>query len=1240
MKKHWNRMTAICLAMLCIFSFAGIPDVQANTVTSEKLTNKKYLNAYSIGAPIEQAETVSSVVGMEDGANMLYTTVSGTTPKFVAVNLDAKEVARTFELSDCNSVWTHAIDKQGNVYMASQGGSYLFCYSPVTKQVENLGRVPGQGACYDLCFDETGNLYMGVYPGGTVVKYDVAAGTFYTYAKPREDNEYIRSLAYYDGYLYAGTYGNGGYLYKINAATGAAAEISISGERMHQLKPGMNAAKFNLKNLYEMSMVDGILFIQANCDYHGALLLTYDCEAEEFIDVTAFAIGYHVTPAYNGKVYYAAGDRYAGHPQRKNTIREFDMATKKWTKTDWELGLSARGGGWVSLTEPGYTGKTFVTVTNDGKIFVMNPETRKFRSLDEIVLPGTALQIHNLAFNETFNKLYIGGFSGGAKGAVYAPDTGDMQTFKLGQPESILATENYTYFGVYPGANLYRVKNNAEGAAPAAEHLLTIGNHQDRPYTMASGEGKIFIGTIPDYGNSGGALTVYDEETGTADVYRNILQDQSIVGLAYKDGKVYGSGSISPGLGIKPVADKASMFVFDTTTKKVQEFTPNFPSSMVPSGIKQIGDLEVGPDGLIWGAVRSYIFALDPNTLQIKKQVLLKDFQWYDSNYWRPIYLKFASDGTLYVSGNGIYVVDPDTMESINLGQYTGNLAGNIIALDSDDNVYLENGADVMKVTAVKDSGASSQRGTAEYTVSGNQITVTGTTAGKQTGKEVALIMLKSGKTFTDLEDSTASTMPTIVQHMGQATSGKGGAFTIKIVIDDTVTGGVFATRISGNDFEQPLDFNIIYVSPAEAQSIYQKFIAAQNGTTTMEQFLKENAAALGLDLTDYPAVRTGVDTYLKSVSISAVDPVNAIQEISNAFYGGMLKEMLSAAEAIDDVTNALNTYDVKHQFVRTDYEKLLAKDGGADVMKALENKSFATPEEALSALHVAVFTSLSNRSANRAELQELFEVYNPTYIGIETGAGSDYAKIDKADFYKNLGKELQKTPVYTKSAYIAAFERAMTATEKSTTVNSGNTGSTNGGGTSIAKPFPTEQPTPYTFDDLGSVSWAEESILTLADKGIIAKPADKKYRPNDNITREEFVKLLVAALDMYDVNAICDFTDVPGDAWFASYVASGVNNGLVKGISDTEFGAGRDITREDISVLIYRSAQAKGIDLSGTIAKTFTDAPLISDYAEEAVEGMAQAGILAGYEDGSFGPQRPATRAEVAVMLARFLAQ
>lgn len=62
------------------------------------------------------------------------------------------------------------------------------------------------------------------------------------------------------------------------------------------------------------------------------------------------------------------------------------------------------------------------------------------------------------------------------------------------------------------------------------------------------------------------------------DVYRDIVKDQSIFGLAYHDGKIYGGTSLVGGLGISPTETQAKLFVFDVAKReKIAEFTPMIP---------------------------------------------------------------------------------------------------------------------------------------------------------------------------------------------------------------------------------------------------------------------------------------------------------------------------------------------------------------------------------------------------------------------------------------------------------------------------------------------------------------------------------------------------------------------------------------------------------------------------------------------------------------------------------------
>ncbi len=177
-------------------------------------------------------------------------------------------------------------------------------------------------------------------------------------------------------------------------------------------------------------------------------------------------------------------------------------------------------------------------------------------------------------------------------------------------------------------------------------------------------------------------------------------------------------------------------------------------------------------------------------------------------------------------------------------------------------------------------------------------------------------------------------------------------------------------------------------------------------------------------------------------------------------------------------------------------------------------------------------------------------------------------------------------------------------------------------------------------FSDIADVTWAQKAIVAMSAVDIVKGREEGKFFPNDSITRAEFVKMLIGMLEyagrIDTADAECSFADVPEDAWYYSAVAAAVKNGIVTGVSETEFAPDANITRQDMAVMIDRAAKAANISLSNGAELIFTDESAISDYALDAVKAMSKAGIINGFEDGSFSPMSNATRAQATVMLYR----
>ena len=167
-------------------------------------------------------------------------------------------------------------------------------------------------------------------------------------------------------------------------------------------------------------------------------------------------------------------------------------------------------------------------------------------------------------------------------------------------------------------------------------------------------------------------------------------------------------------------------------------------------------------------------------------------------------------------------------------------------------------------------------------------------------------------------------------------------------------------------------------------------------------------------------------------------------------------------------------------------------------------------------------------------------------------------------------------------------------------------------------------------FTDLGSASWATEAILALADKGVLSGRGDGKFYPNDTVTREEFVKMIVTVFDALENGTVCEFDDVSNTRWSYTYIASAARLGLVNGVDSQRFNPEGTVTREDMAVILYRAYTMTGTAKVGSAA-TFTDANAISGYAKDAVSALSALSIVNGMGDGTFAPKSSVTRAQAA---------
>lgn len=165
-------------------------------------------------------------------------------------------------------------------------------------------------------------------------------------------------------------------------------------------------------------------------------------------------------------------------------------------------------------------------------------------------------------------------------------------------------------------------------------------------------------------------------------------------------------------------------------------------------------------------------------------------------------------------------------------------------------------------------------------------------------------------------------------------------------------------------------------------------------------------------------------------------------------------------------------------------------------------------------------------------------------------------------------------------------------------------------------------------FSDLDGVPWAKQAILYLHDIDVLNGRSEKIFAPDELITREEFVKIIIAALGIETEKKDIVFTDVPKDAWFYPYITAAAGEGIISGKDDGTFGAGEFITREDMAVIIKKACDYRKITITEKYQRVFEDEAEVSDYAKSAVRSLFFGGIVNGTGNNKFSPKEAATRA------------
>ena len=259
-----------------------------------------------------------------------------------------------------------------------------------------------------------------------------------------------------------------------------------------------------------------------------------------------------------------------------------------------------------------------------------------------------------------------------------------------------------------------------------------------------------------------------------------------------------------------------------------------------------------------------------------------------------------------------------------------------------------------------------------------------------------------------------------------------------------------------------------------------------------------------------------------------------------------------------------------------------------------------------------------------------------PTEINSKGETKATYVANDKAG-------SVTITATYTDTEGNEKSASVKVTVKKASTTTAGNDGTTSGGGPGIiAGGNVGTVTTPNTdsnykpdFQDLDSVEWARTAINGLAMRGMISGRDQYTFDPNANITRAEYCQILMGAINALNAKGESTFADVPSTAWYYNAVSVASQLGIVSGYGDGNFGPNDLITRQDMALMTYKTAQIMNKSLEPVNAEiTFEDSHEIADYAFEAVMTLQKAGIINGMTETTFEPHSNATRAQSAKVI------
>ena len=550
---------------------------------------------------------------------------------------------------------------------------------------------------------------------------------------------------------------------------------------------------------------------------------------------------------------------------------------------------------------------------------------------------------------------------------------------------------------------------------------------------------------------------------------------------------------------------------------------------------------------------------------------------------------------------------------------------------------------------------------TRQLTISGDLGTVYG-------NSKIMSIIIPDGESLPEITDSEyADGKVGVIDkslNIMQTSSDENGKYAHKTFKIDDDTEGYFNVYTAANTMDNSIAEKFFIPNKDKVNTFLEKIKAANNRDGVLALLEEElSSPTFGADLRYYRkltsrdaklAVAENIYDKKKQNKYALTDGINALDDdifiYSYLAYFTQLHSTSEINSLLNIDSSEYSTLDkqrikrclnLDELYGTTAVQYLKASSNKQTILSEAAKKDVYTPEALRDALYISTVNYEFDTAGGWRDAYKILVSHNDVLTGI------NYNKLGTISENQSKLSKIVKQK-YTSCENLYQYVESVINERQQGGGTSGGTGggnSSGGSGFSISKPNVNDNKnnennkSKVYFDDVPNGFWAKDKIDSLYEKGIVSGKDNKVYDPNGFVLREEFTKMLVNVLGIKQKGEKLNFTDINENDWFYGSVSAAVSAGIVDGIGNDYFGAGLNITRQDMIVMTCRALEKiKNISLPEGEEKIFNDDDDIAEYAKKYISSAYALGIISGRDNNMVAPTENTTRAEAAAFVYNLL--